>query len=194
MAYNPVTDFLALLRTTSGGQRVARIPGLDYVVAALARAGVFTVSNSTTAPTTNQESTVWLKPFAQGSYLAESTVFLWNTITLAYEPATPQLWAALFSQQVVQTVTAGVSVAVLERAGVVQVNQTVSAPITLVMPQSIAKVGGVLISDWKGVSSGFPITVQRSGSDLFPGGATTWTIQGDGASAMFRPVPGGYAV
>lgn len=194
MAYNPVTDFLALLRRTSNGSRVARIPGLDYVVAALARAALFTVSNSATAPTTNQERTVWLKPFAQGSYLAESTVFLWNAIAGAYEPATPQLWAALFTQQTVQTVLVGGTVAIVENAGVVKVNQTVSAPVTLVMPESVVKVGGVLVSDYKGVSSGFPITVQRSGADLFPGGATTWTIQGDGASAMFRPVPGGYAV
>lgn len=195
MAYNSVTDFLALLRTTSGGQRMARVPGLDYIIAAMARAGMFVLSTAATAPTTNQAGTVWLQPFPQGSYLAESSVFLWNAIESAFEPATPQLWAALFSQQVVQTVIAGSPVAVLENAGIVKVNQTVSGAITLVLPDSGVKVGGVLISDYKGVSGANPITVtMASGTDRMPGGLTSWTIQGDGASAMFRPVPGGYVV
>lgn len=194
MAYSPITDFLALLRTTSGGQRVARVPGLDYVLSAMARAGMFALSVGATAPITNQAGTVWLKPFPQGSQLAESTVFLWNAIGSAYEPATPQLWAALFSQQVVQTIIAGSPVPILENAGVVKVNQIVSAPITLTMPESIVKVGAVLVSDYKGVSGANPITVQRSGADLFPGGLTSWVINGDGGSARFHPVPGGYAV
>ena len=96
MSYNPVTDFLALLRQTSGGVRVAEIPGLDFVVAALARAGMITLSVGQTAPTTNQPTTVWFKP-SLPSWVAEGTVFLWNSATDEYEPATPALWDAVLA-------------------------------------------------------------------------------------------------
>lgn len=195
MAYNPVTDFLALLRQTSNGSRVARVPGLDYVLAAMARAGMFFLATGTVEPTTNQPATVWLKPFPQGSYLAESTVFLWNAIEAAFEPATPQLWAALLAQQIVQEITAtGSPVAILENAGVVKVNQVVSAPITLTLPESTVKVGSVLVSDYKGVSGANMITINVSGADKLPGNRTQWFINADTASVMFHPVPGGYAV
>jgi hypothetical protein len=194
MAYNAVTDFMALLRQTSGGPRMARIPGLDYVLAAMARAGMFLLSVSATEPTTNQAATVWLQPSSQGSENAESSVFLWNSSTAEYEPATPQLWASVLSSQVVQEIVAGSPVPILENAGIVKVNQTVSAPITLIMPLSDVKVGGVLVSDYKGVSGANPITVQMSGTNKLPGNLTSWVIQGDGASAMFRPVPGGFVL
>lgn len=96
MSYTPSTDFLALLRQTSGGERVGNVPGLDYVVAAMARAGFFTLSTGQTAPTSNQASTAWLKP-AQPSWSAEGALYLWNAATSQYEPATMALWLAFLA-------------------------------------------------------------------------------------------------
>lgn len=96
MSYSPATDFLALLRQTSGGVRTERMPGLDYVVAALARAGLFQLSVGQTAPTANQQSTVWLQPSVP-SWVAEGTVFLWNAAAAQYQVATPVLWNLLLT-------------------------------------------------------------------------------------------------
>lgn len=96
MAYNPLTDFLALIRNGSGGAAMAEMPGLDYVVAAMARAGLIALSVGQTAPTTNQQTTVWLKP-SLPSWVAEGTVFLWSATAGAYAPATPTLWANLMA-------------------------------------------------------------------------------------------------
>lgn len=96
MAYNPITDFLGLLRSTGGGVRTERVPGLDYVISAMARMGFVTLYVGTTAPVTNQASTVWLLP-ASPSWTAEGAVFLWNSATGAYVAATPALWLALFA-------------------------------------------------------------------------------------------------
>jgi len=96
MAYNPSTDFLALLRSTGGGVRTEQMPGLDYVVAALARAGFINLVVSASAPTSNQATTVWFQP-ASPSWSAEGVLFLWNAAAVAYQPATPALWAALLA-------------------------------------------------------------------------------------------------
>lgn len=195
MSYNPLTDFLALLRQTSGGMRSVRVPGLDYVVAALARAGQFIVYVGQTAPTTNQQTTVWLKP-SGGSWAAESAVFLWNVSTAQFELATPALWAILLpgvTVQTVQDVAVAGPVAVLPAANVVRV-LNVGAPVTLVMPLSLNKVGGVLISDWANLAGTNNITIQRTGGDVFPNGATSLTIAGDGGSLFLRPVAGGYVL
>lgn len=189
MGYNPVTDFLALVRRTSNGARVAEVPGLDFTLAALARAGMFLLSVSQTAPASNQAATVWLQPALQ-SWTAEGAVFLWDASTLAYEPATPDLWSAVLSAAaalVVQDVGAPGPVNILTNARVVRV---LSGPITLVMPQSFFKRGDVLVSDW---TANAEITVQRSNVDVFPQGLTSWII-GAGGSACFRPVLGGYVV
>lgn len=189
MAYNPVTDFLALLRQTSGGMRTERVPGLDYVLAAMARAGFFQLSVGQTAPTSNQASTVWLQPALQ-SWTTEGTVFLWNPGTLVYEPATPALWAALLAAQsvrVVQDVSAPGPANVQVNASIVRV---LSGPVTLIMPLASAKVGDVLVSDW---TANADITIQRSGADVFPLAAVSWLV-GAGGSAFLRPVPGGYAL
>lgn len=189
MAYNPVTDFIALVRRTSNGMRVAQMPGLDFTLDAMARAGMFLLHVGQTEPTTNQAATVWLQPALQ-SWTAESVVFLWNASTLAYEPATSELWSAVLSSAsalVVQDVTTPGPVNILTNARVVRV---LAGPITLVMPQSFFKRDDVLVSDW---TANAEITVQRSGVDVFPLGATSWII-GAGGSACFRPVNGGFVV
>lgn len=125
MAYDPTIDFLALLRLTSGGVETERMPGLDYVVAAMARAGLFRLSVGQTAPTANQSTTVWLKPSVP-SWVAEGTVFLWDPVTAAYVPATPALWNATISPSgylfqsapnANNIVNVGVTVLAVQRAG-----------------------------------------------------------------------------
>jgi hypothetical protein len=126
MGYTPTTDFLALLRNTGGGVRTEQMPGLDWVVAALARAGFITLSVSATAPTSNQAATAWFQP-ASPSWTAEGVLFLWNATTSTYQPATPALWSAYFlpviSGYTFQSVnaanasiTAGVTLAAVQRA------------------------------------------------------------------------------
>lgn len=96
MAYNPATDFLALLRLVGSDVRSERMPALDLIVSALARIGMFALSVSQTAPTVNQATTVWLKP-ASPSWLAEGTFYLWNPVAGAYQVATPALWRAFLT-------------------------------------------------------------------------------------------------
>lgn len=95
MAYHPLTDFIALTRRGPDGVVFERMPGLDYVVAALGRAGLSAIWVGQTAPTANESVTVWVRP-ANPSWTTEGTVLLWNATSLAYEPATPALWSELF--------------------------------------------------------------------------------------------------
>jgi len=93
MVYNPATDFFSLWRNNAGQVSKLEVPGLDVVIAALARAGLFTLSVSATAPVANQSTTAWLKA-AVPSYSAEGALNLWDKVTTTYLPAT----AALFLQ------------------------------------------------------------------------------------------------
>lgn len=126
MGYNPTTDFLALLRNTGGGVRTEQMPGLDFVVSAMARMGFITLSVSATAPVINQATTVWFQP-AVPSWTGEGILYLWNAGAAAYQIATPALWQAYFlpltSGYTFQslantglTITAGVTLAAVQRA------------------------------------------------------------------------------
>lgn len=139
MAYNPLTDFLALLRLASDGAHSERVPGLDYVVAALARIGQFRLSVGQTAPTSNQASTVWLKP-AQPSWTAEGVVYLWNSSTAAYELATPALWIAQLAagSYSFQSVNAA-SGAVLAGTTLLAVQRAAPSATALVLPNLAAQ-------------------------------------------------------
>lgn len=198
MAYNPATDFLALLRQTGGGVRTERMPGLDYIMAALIRAGLITVQIGQTAPAANQTTTVWFSPALPSSAFAEGAVFLWNAATLEYEPANPVLWSTLLlasalPPSAVQDITTAGPTLILAGAGVVRV-QNVGAAVVLTMPPAISKVGPVLISDWANAAGTNNIRVNLSGADVFPGAATFWTIAADTGSVFLRPVPGGYVL
>lgn len=123
MSYDATTDFIGLLRLVGTSLRSERMPGLDYVVSALNRIGLFSLSISQTAPTVNQSSTVWLKP-AIPSWSAEGTVYLWNASALAYQIATPTLWKFFFNpsaylfQSLVNAnnvINAGTSLAAVQR-------------------------------------------------------------------------------
>jgi hypothetical protein len=94
-----------------------------------------------------------------------------------------------------QHITAPGPVTIANNAGVVRVDQTVGAAITLNMGLSSAKTCPVLISDWKGDAGTNPITINLSGSDKFPGGLTSWTIAANTGSVFLRPIGGiGYAL
>jgi hypothetical protein len=196
MAYDSTTDYLALLRLLPGGVRTERMPGLDYIVNALARAGMFQIAIGQTAPVINQSKTAWFKP-AMPSWAFEGTLFLWNAVTVEYEPATPALWAAIFSsassQTVVQDVTSAGPVLVEVNAGIVRV-QNVGAAVTLLMPPSATMLGPVLISDWANHAGSHNIQINLSGGDVLPLAATSWTIAADAGSVFLRPVPGGFAL
>lgn len=90
MAFNPATDFVGLFRNLGGSVAKERMPSLDFVVAALGRSGLITVTTSATAPLANQPTTAWFKP-ANPSYTGEGVLYLWNPDTDVYEPATASL-------------------------------------------------------------------------------------------------------
>lgn len=134
MSYDPTTDFLGLLRLTGGGVRSERMPGLDYIVSALARAGMINLSVGQAAPTVNQATTVWFQP-AVPSWLAEGVLYIWNAVTARYEIATPALWRTIFAPgaSVFQSlplannaINAGVTLAAVQRAA--PVNTAVVMP------------------------------------------------------------------
>ena len=85
---------MALLRETSGGQRMARAPTLDVILLTLSNAGLFNMYVGATEPTADQATTAWLRPATQ-SWSAEGALFLWDDDVGEYLPATPALFAAL---------------------------------------------------------------------------------------------------
>ena len=91
---NPATDFNALWRNIAGAMTAVAMPGLDYTIKALSRAGLFTLSVSATAPVVNQTTTAWLQE-AVPSYSAEGVLQLWNPATSTYAPATAALFLDL---------------------------------------------------------------------------------------------------
>jgi hypothetical protein len=99
MPYNPSSDFVGLWRAISGGVEKAEMPGMDFVIQALHRAGLLRVVNSQTAPIVNQSTTAWFKPLPS-SFSGEGSLFLWDASLNMYVPATPELYHA--------TLTAGV--------------------------------------------------------------------------------------
>ena len=97
--------------------------------------------------------------------------------------------------KIVQEITSGGPVDILPNAGLVKVNQTVGAAITLNMPLASAKTCPVKIIDWKGDAGTNNITISLAGSDKFQGNLTSWVLGADGASVVLDPISGdGYAV
>lgn len=72
------------------------MPGLDWLLAALARAGMVSLwTDPANAPSANQQTTVWLKTSAS-SWATEGSVYLWDTTSSSFKLATPSLWSTLF--------------------------------------------------------------------------------------------------
>lgn len=90
MVYNPATDFLALWRNSGGQASKVEMPGLDYVVAAMSRAGLITLAVSAIAPVVSQSTTAWLQA-ATPSNSAEGVMRLWDSVAATYVAATPAL-------------------------------------------------------------------------------------------------------
>lgn len=179
MSYSPTTDFISLLRQTSGGVRAERMPGLDYIVAAMARAGLFSLSVGQTAPTTNQASTVWFQPSVP-SWVAEGTAFIFNTVTSEYEPATPALWSALLGA------TSGgggsgynfqsapnASNTVLALKSLVAVQRAAPVVTTLLLPSITAQQGKALqVVDFSTGVTNHAITLTPQGTSTIMGQAS----------------------
>lgn len=102
MTYNPATDLLGLWRNIAGNVSKLEVPGLDYVLSALARAGIISVSVSATAPVANQPVTAWLKT-AVPSYSGEGQFFLWDKISATYLAATPGLFLQFLDASATQS-------------------------------------------------------------------------------------------
>lgn len=90
MAYNPATDGVGLWRNNGASYLKETMPGIDFVVAALGRAGLITVTVAATQPLVNQNVTAWFQPAAP-SYSGEGALYLWDPDTTAYAPATMAL-------------------------------------------------------------------------------------------------------
>jgi hypothetical protein len=116
MSYASSTDFLALLRQTGNGVRFERMPGLDWAIEALARAGMFLLwVHPTDAPIADQASTLWFRPVVP-TWQAEGSVYLWNADASEFQPATLPLWQKLFGS--VQRLDRLLDVAVTEGPGI----------------------------------------------------------------------------
>ena len=96
MSYNPTTDGVALWRNTGTGYSKEVMPGLDFVIAALGRSGIISITVSATAPLANQDVTAWFRPAAP-SYSGEGQFFLWDAVATAYAPASAALLWSLLS-------------------------------------------------------------------------------------------------
>jgi hypothetical protein len=166
MSYTPTSDFIALLRNVAGGESVLSMPGLDWVIAALARAGFINLYVGQTAPTVNQPTTVWFKP-SQPSWVAEGTLYIWNTLAGQYQIATPALWDQLASPPpysfqsapaALNTVSALTSLVAIERVA--------PAATTLLLPTVLAQSGKPLqIVDWSSAVVSHAITLTPSGGN-----------------------------
>jgi hypothetical protein len=194
MSYNPATDFMGLLRLVGSNVRSERMPGLDYVVAALARAGMFALSVGQTAPTANQTSTLWFQP-AIPSWSAEGTLYLWNPLAAAYQPATPALWQAFLSPSgsVFQslpnannTINPGVSLAAVQRAA--PANTAVQLP-TIAAQYLTQK--DIILTDFSTAVVSHTITLSPVGGATIMQQAT-WNLQSTAdylARVRLRPSP-----
>ncbi len=202
MSYSAVTDFLALLRNTSGGVRTESMPGLDFVIAAMARAGMFLLSTGATAPTTNQTTTLWFLP-SNPSWVAEGTVFLWNAATNAYAPATPALWDALFNavssaNYSFQSAT-GANTVILSGTSLLAIQRAAPTVTGLTLP-SIAAQGTkkLQIVDWSTALAGNDITLTPNGTDTIMQ-KNSWQMfstADQAAGIMLQPSPdlGGWVI
>lgn len=93
-----------------------------------------------------------------------------------------------------QHITAAGPATIANNAGIVRVDQTVGAAITLNLPLAANKTCPVLIADWKDDAGTNNITIMPSGTEKIQG-LSSWKIAADAGSVYLRPIPGvGYAI
>jgi hypothetical protein len=93
-----------------------------------------------------------------------------------------------------QHITAAGPITIANNAGIVRVDQTIGAAITLNLPPAANKTCPVLICDWKGDAGTNLINIFPSGSEKIQG-QPALSIAGNGGSFYLRPIPGvGYAI
>jgi hypothetical protein len=178
MSYDPRTDFLALLRQATDGIQFERMPGLDFTIAAMARAGLFSLSVGQTAPIVNQSTTAWLQP-ALPSWTAEGVLWLWDANVGSYALATPALFSQLLQVLTASYAFQAVSIAadVVKNATTLLAVQRVTPVATaLTLPAIVNRSGKALhIVDWSLAVAGHVVTLTT------PDGATimrqsSWSV------------------
>lgn len=192
MAYNPATDFLGLLRSTGGGVRSARMPGLDFIIEGLIRAGLVSVFVGQSPPIVNQSTTVWFQP-AVPSFNGEGRVNLFNASLGVYQPATPALWALLLRpanlSPVTKILTAAGPYAALPTDEVLIVKQAVGAAFTVNVDWS-QRARPLRVVDGKGDASAHPITITpAAGQTQLALVNFSYVIDGNGGSITLTPLP-----
>jgi hypothetical protein len=193
MSYNPTTDFIGLSRLVGSSIRSERMPGLDYVVAALARMGFINLSVGQTAPTSSQANTVWLQP-AIPSWAAEGTLWLWNSVAGAYQVATPALWIALLAAGAstgpsrVVTASGGFVMSTADAGGAVGLNRAGATPGVSSTTLPAGSVPGMIyaIEDLNHNFQAGPVTVNYPAGTTGPGGAANQVLSINGQCAYFR--------
>jgi hypothetical protein len=191
MSYSPLTDFIALLRQEGAAVELARMPGLDYVLAAMERAGMIRLWTGQEAPTSNQAATVWLLP-SLPSWAAEGVVFLYNSSVGQYQPATPALWSALLStitNEVYQSVAVG-SAAINGGTTLLAIRRTAPAVTALQLPALADRVGGLLrVVDWSTsiVEHVITFTTPDGASIMRQSGFSAWSTPDQRAAVSLYP-------
>jgi hypothetical protein len=132
----------------------------------------------------------------------------WSSLSIlsSYDPSAQQLLVQSTVDDsfglvtITQVITASQTQQIKEDAGdvnvattdgLIAINKTVGAATAVNLPAASSKVGPVQVSDFKGDAGTNNITVNRAGSDVFPGALTTWTIAANGAAAIFTPLSDG---
>jgi len=196
VSYNPLTDFLALVRQTSGVVRFEQLPGLDFVIAALSRSGMFSISVGQTVPTSNQTTIAWFKP-ASPSWSAEGTLYLWNVATSQYEVATMALWAAFLAPSIsgysFQSV-ASTSDVVIPGTSLLAIQRTSPVATALVLPnlaQQFAIARKLQIVDFSSTITNHAITLTTpDGATIMRRASLVMHSTADSlASVMLTPSP-----
>lgn len=192
------TTTTVLHGNASGAPTFGQVVGSDIATntvanSNLAQAGAATIKGNPTASTANvQDFTIQGLTTLSAPDPTADYVPIYDHASGTIKKTPPNAVAGI---NVDQNITSAGPVAVQANATTVRVNQTVNAPITLTMPSSSTKVGGVLICDWKGNAGTYNITITLAGGDTFPGGLTTWVIASDAGSIYLNPIPGvGYAL
>ena len=190
MSYNPATDFPGMLRLIGSSLRSERVPGLNFVIDALARANIFNISIGQTAPTVNQATTMWFQP-AIPSWIAEGTVWLWNSVAGVYQVATPALWAAFLLSNAqaapARTITASGAFVMSTGDQSILLNRTLAVAASSTTLPAGSAVGQIYnIEDYAGNFNAHPVTINYPAGQTGPEGSVEEILSVNKQCARFR--------